>query len=112
MSDPMQGPVSRPRAERTTTSCGECRRRKQKVMVFLFSFLLVVPVEQTTSKRPSPVSGLWSQVQRMYRPVVRRRALLTTYCLERSVIRGSHAVTVHDDSRSQFASTGTGGLDR
>ncbi|KAL1840436.1 hypothetical protein VTJ49DRAFT_474 [Mycothermus thermophilus] len=31
MSDQMQGPVSRPpRAERTTTSCGECRRRKQK----------------------------------------------------------------------------------
>ncbi|KXX74417.1 Oleate activated transcription factor 3 [Madurella mycetomatis] len=31
MSEPMQAPVSRPpRVERTTTSCGECRRRKQK----------------------------------------------------------------------------------
>ncbi|GAB1313810.1 hypothetical protein MFIFM68171_04020 [Madurella fahalii] len=31
MSEPMRAPVSRPpRAERTTTSCGECRRRKQK----------------------------------------------------------------------------------
>ncbi|KAK3901686.1 oleate activated transcription factor 3 [Staphylotrichum tortipilum] len=31
MSEPMQAPGPRPpRAERTTTSCGECRRRKQK----------------------------------------------------------------------------------
>ena len=54
MSEPMQAPVPRPpRAERTTTSCGECRRRKQKVKWHF----LVICLNRVSKRKLCPKVG-------------------------------------------------------
>ena len=80
MSEAMQYPSERSsRGERVTTSCGECRRRKQKVKSVSHS--------EPQNDCPEPVSDADIQVR------------------VDSVTRVSHATTVQDDFHSLLAST-------
>jgi hypothetical protein len=70
MSEPMQGPVTRPpRAERTTTSCGECRRRKQKVRLHFFVRSVSSQTPPTRVSTRPPRHG-WSRLPRVPRSLV------------------------------------------